>query len=435
MGGAFRGDVLNWSHGAEAMKDTDVGDHMSAAVTYQEQIKLVMGAAGWSWPKHVLLDPAKQPRFVSSVDELWREMQSGCHLNKVIVFPGGVKAVGQQDAMDLQIRDALGFSLGADESCEAKSAYEVLERLESTDALDRLKAKIMYRHTDASDKKTRSAGGSGNSVLRPKWNALREDSMDVDKSSVYIAEIRQVKPQECDDGLRRKRKSSMMTTLRERLYRHGRDVQKMLFWDDYSEGFFVGGHLSAYDLHVDCIPSSNVGSVLSGHKCLAIWGIGSDTSEVMGKHGRELFAPPLTDYQVAALERASCVVMAPPGSITVFSGAQAHTVLNVGFTSATSTSVPRPCLCVSSYEAFASLNQEHAKVLLKACDDASDSDDDMADFEEEVGESIAGYLVRLEEVPEDSSEARLARSMAEFVMNANSRIRNATKKEIKRMTD
>ena len=49
---------------------------------YQEQVRQVMTTAGWPWPEHVLLDPAKAPRFVNTVEEFLYELQLGCHLGK-----------------------------------------------------------------------------------------------------------------------------------------------------------------------------------------------------------------------------------------------------------------------------------------------------------------------------------------------------------------
>merc|ERR1719450_1479063 len=108
------------------------------------------------------------------------------------------------------------------------------------------------------------------------------------------------------------------------------DVKSMTFWDDFSEGTFIGAGSTSYDLHVDIIPTSNVGSVFAGHKMLALWSFPDGTRDVMSRHYREHFANPLTEDQVHALEAASCVALAPPGSIYVFSGAGAHTVCNIG---------------------------------------------------------------------------------------------------------
>ena len=58
--------------------------------------------------------------------------------------------------------------------------------------------------------------------------------------------------------------------MRECVMEHGLDARDMLYWDDYSEGTFVGGDRAGYAVHADCIQTSNVGSLFSGHKLLAI---------------------------------------------------------------------------------------------------------------------------------------------------------------------
>eukprot|EP01050_Picozoa_sp_SAG11_P003259 SAG11_NODE_180_length_13278_cov_9.158434_10_plen_124_part_00 len=51
------------------------------AAAYRKQVQEVMDAAGWPWPEELLLDPAKGPRFVESVDEFLRELQLGSHMD------------------------------------------------------------------------------------------------------------------------------------------------------------------------------------------------------------------------------------------------------------------------------------------------------------------------------------------------------------------
>eukprot|EP00405_Crypthecodinium_cohnii_P022995 CAMPEP_0206480312 /NCGR_PEP_ID=MMETSP0324_2-20121206/37196_1 /ASSEMBLY_ACC=CAM_ASM_000836 /TAXON_ID=2866 /ORGANISM="Crypthecodinium cohnii, Strain Seligo" /LENGTH=479 /DNA_ID=CAMNT_0053957029 /DNA_START=264 /DNA_END=1703 /DNA_ORIENTATION=+ len=400
-----------------------------AAAAYQNQVSQVMEAAGWPWPASVLQDPSKQPRFVHSVPEFLRELQLGNHLDQVVVFPGGAEAMQQSEVLDPDIAEAVGIPFSSTSS--ASSAYEVLERLANKGAVDRLKGKVMYHFPGSTERKGRSAGGTGNTVLRPKWDALQGDCPEAARSSVYLAEVRQCHPQPCDDGLRKKRKSTLAKTMRERCHTIGADVRKMLFWDDYSEGLFVGGNFSTYDLHVDCIPSSNVGTVFRGHKLLAIWRHGQDTKRVMRDHFREIFSPPISDAQTKALERACCVAMAPPGSIYVFSGTNAHTVCNVGFTSSTPTLPPQPCLCISSYEAFINLHTRHADVALAACEDYDSSDEDMEDFEEEVGEAIAMILDRSKDDGLSEIDAA-ARQTADYVLQRNPRIKRTADKELQR---
>jgi len=352
-------------------------------------------------------------------------------MNEVIIFPGGLHAMGQQDVMDPQLRAALGFAPEACEASRAASAYEVLERLAPTGALERMKGKIMYRVPGSAEHKGHSAGGTGNNILGPKFEALKEECPEEARSSAYLAEIRLFKPEVCVDGLRKKRKSTLSRTMRERCHTLGVDVRKMLFWDDYSEGTFIGGNLSAYDLHVDCIPSSNLGSVFSGHKLLAIWAHGPDTASIMKEHSRELFVPPLSGPQSAALERACCVTLASPGSIYVFSGTNAHAVCNVGLSSALPASPPRPCLCVSSYEAFVGLHTRHVDALLAAVDEASEDDQDIHEFTEEVAEAAACIIDRVK--GKDGHLDRATLASVNYVLARSARMQGICDKELLRL--
>ena len=42
---------------------------------YRAHVRQEMDAAGWHWPEHLLMDPARGPRFLSSAAELLHELQ------------------------------------------------------------------------------------------------------------------------------------------------------------------------------------------------------------------------------------------------------------------------------------------------------------------------------------------------------------------------
>ena len=44
---------------------------------YRANVRRVMDQAGWHWPEHLLLDPARGPRFLSSAAELLHEWLQG----------------------------------------------------------------------------------------------------------------------------------------------------------------------------------------------------------------------------------------------------------------------------------------------------------------------------------------------------------------------
>jgi hypothetical protein len=82
---------------------------------YRAHVRQVMDAAGWHWPEHLLMDPARGPRFLSSAAELLHELQLGTHMDEVLVLPDGVEKLGGS-AMDprvQQVRVRLLLSLSA----------------------------------------------------------------------------------------------------------------------------------------------------------------------------------------------------------------------------------------------------------------------------------------------------------------------------------
>uniref|UniRef100_A0A7S0F901 JmjC domain-containing protein n=1 Tax=Pyrodinium bahamense TaxID=73915 RepID=A0A7S0F901_9DINO len=377
----------------------------AAAEEYARHVRQVLEVAGWPWPEHVMLHPEKMPRFITTPAEFLREIQVGCHMDQIVVFPNGLRAIGQDRAMGA----AMWRALGLDEPNPAESAYQVLERLAETGEVNRLKGKVAFRRKPE-DRLDVPVGGSLNGNLAKKWEALRAECPEEARGTVYLSEVRLLEAERVDHGLRKRRKSTMETTMRERAHKLGMEVENMLHWDDYSEGFFVGADNSGYGLHVDCIPSSNVGSVFAGHKLLAIWGYNEESSAVMKGHSRELFVPPLSKVQVGALERACAVALAPPGSIYIFSGSSAHAVANVGFTAPSCDGgAPRPSLVASSYEAFVGLHPRHAEVLVDTCANSPDSDSDLEDFQDEVGTTVRGIAWRLlnDKVAEDEAARKV----------------------------
>ena len=78
------------------------------------------------------------------------------------------------------------------------------------------------------------------------------------------------------------------------------------------------GDRAGYKLHVDCIQTSNVGSMYAGHKLLAIWSYPEASRAMVEEHLDTHFVPPLLPAQAQALGAACRVVLAPPGSVYLF---------------------------------------------------------------------------------------------------------------------
>eukprot|EP00928_Gymnodinium_smaydae_P007551 TRINITY_DN12705_c0_g3_i1.p1 TRINITY_DN12705_c0_g3~~TRINITY_DN12705_c0_g3_i1.p1 ORF type:complete len:445 (-),score=57.24 TRINITY_DN12705_c0_g3_i1:194-1528(-) len=328
---------------------------MDAASVYTQHVREVMNVAGWSWPEEQVLNSSKLPRFVHTVDDFLREVQLGSHLNEVVVFPDGLRLLEQESALRPEIRQILTES-------STRNGYDVLKKFASAGILEHLKGSVRYiASEDPACKQETNAGGKRDGYLDDKWDDLRINCPEHARSSVYLAEVRcsRYSGRAVVPGVQRNRKSTLLTTMRERVHQLGVNVHDMMYWDDYSEGLFISGHGAGFDMHTDCIQTSNIGSVYAGHKLLAIWKYPDDTLNVLKDHYKTNFVAPLLDSQVRALKSACCIALAPPGSVYMFSGANAHVVCNIGLDS-----FCRPSMCVSSYEAFTNLNLAHASAMV-----------------------------------------------------------------------
>ena len=359
---------------------------------YHSHLRQVMDAAGWAWPESVLTDEAKAPRFVHSVQEFLHELRSGCHMDEILVFPDGLRRLGQVHALDQRIRSAAGIEVQED-SAAAPSGYEMLARLEANGMLCQLKGKIGFIPAEGAMEQ-RAKNGPG---LSEQWESLQKLCPEGQRASTYVSEMRLLSTRDMPTVTnRRHRRSALTQTMRECVFGHGLDARDMLYWDDYSEGTFIGGDKAGYLVHADCIQTSNVGSLFSGHKLLAIWQYPEASLQTLSEHVDTHFIPPLQPKQEAALARACKVALAPPGCVYLFSGCNAHAVCNVGWTAPSpATPVPRPALCVASYEALGGLHPRHATALARTHDPLvhfrecwMDSERDLDDFEEDLGFNV-----------------------------------------------
>lgn len=99
--------------------------------------------------------------------------------------------------------------------------------------------------------------------------------------------------------------------------------------------------------------------------------------------------------QERSLESACKVVLAPPGCIYLFSGCNAHAVINVGWTAPTLNAPPARTVCLSTYEALCGLHPVHARAMIGTHDSKlhhpecwMDTEEELEDFEEDVAFNI-----------------------------------------------
>lgn len=125
----------------------------------------------------------------------------------------------------------------------------------------------------------------------------------------------------------------------------------MPYWDRFDEGVFVGGPLSGSPLHVDQVQWSNIGKNWDGCKLMALWKYGTDSHDFLDKHLRKLFVNTDDQEEMNQLLHACKIVIAQPGDLFIFSGANPHAVMCMG-----------DSLSMTGYESFVNLNPVHAQV-------------------------------------------------------------------------
>lgn len=378
------------------------------------------------WPVELLTRHNKQPHLMASATQFVTALRRGHHMDQIVVLLDGVKRLQQHDALPAAFHAAFRNS---------HTAMDTLATMEP-ELLASLKGNAYVQHrptddsdddkderdtsTDSSGSPSRSRASSPSSPTSPSRpsadvrscvdDCIRPDNGKRDlkstlnelntlskeeKSRVYVSEIRRLHRQKSRHGTTRK--SSLLSTMRERL-----GESEMMYWDDYSEGLFIGGHNTAYSLHVDQLQTSNIGTQFYGHKLLAIWAYPDATHKVLDSHFRSVFAPPLSRSQLKALEAAVCIALVPPGAVWFFSGANAHAVCNIGLDYANTqdnhttsnpdseSTTPIRSVCVNSYEAFVGNHPVHLKAMLATntaplhWDGCWMHDDDYDDFKEDV---------------------------------------------------
>eukprot|EP00928_Gymnodinium_smaydae_P041604 TRINITY_DN28136_c0_g1_i1.p1 TRINITY_DN28136_c0_g1~~TRINITY_DN28136_c0_g1_i1.p1 ORF type:complete len:410 (+),score=98.33 TRINITY_DN28136_c0_g1_i1:117-1346(+) len=345
--------------------------------------------AGAGWPQALLEDAGKAPRVVETREAFLEELVHGSHLNQVVVFPEGARLLGQDVALDPKVRAAAEA---------AGTAYEFLERLDELDR-ERLVACVAW----SSGQETRRLEMAS---LAAQWKLVQAGCPAKRRGSSYIAELR--------------RKGDVLVPALSRTMKTAVATDDHLFWDDQGGGIFIGGPGAGYHLHQDSHHVSQIGTNWVGWKLFAMWRHGEESLEVIENHGDTFFLPPLSEAQLCALESAACVALVPPGAVFLFSGANAHVVLNVG----------SGCCCVG-YESFVNLHLDHVRAVLGTHDPDVHHEDCWMDSGarglRRLAEAVAARL-RVPSAASDlvaESEAPLARALKEALWNRGKRLRDA----------
>jgi len=328
-----------------------------------------------TWPLELLEDPARQPRVVTTAEELLREVLIGDHVEEFVLLPNGT------ELLDLREDDCLPDDVkGALEGCH--NVAEFLQHLKKDDAmLDKYKAGIEYVNL-----KREQLG-----VLPKERRNLRKRVGEVlsmveegktDPSLLYIAEFR-LQNQTPHPVGGDKVKTIVSRDVKDVL---GPYAAWTLYWDRHDEGVFFGNAPSGKGVHIDQVLWSNVGKNWRGYKLIAAWPKGKVSSRVAEDFDDCLFYPPLKQREVDVLHEAAKVVLVRPGDVYVFCGGIAHTVLCVSDE-----------MCVSAYESFVSLHPAHVEHFLHTANRKSPYWNDGCMPDSELEDLLDETLDQLEE--------------------------------------
>eukprot|EP00041_Stephanoeca_diplocostata_P014022 m.251825 g.251825 ORF g.251825 m.251825 type:complete len:414 (+) comp19546_c0_seq1:200-1441(+) len=335
--------------------------------------KYVIDQSGW--PEEVFKDESKKPKVVHSKEDFLEELFFGNHMNDVVVFPNGIKEFGMESAVPQYLTECLRSS---------STVREFLSKIPA-DKRERLKGRVYHKKDKArrwivgSEKELKkSQDGETLYSLEEKWTELQKHPEVPDKH-MYIAEMRKLdkyKHPLTGEWV----KTVVDTDMKDTVPPYWDFM--MPYWDRFDEGVFVGGPLSGSPLHVDQVQWSNIGKNWDGCKLMALWKYGTDSHAFLDKHLRKLFVNTDDEEEMSQLRHACKIVIAQPGDLFIFSGANPHAVMCMG-----------DSLSMTGYESFVNLNPVHAQVFVDTnrkphFEECWADDEDVADIKEDAIDAL-----------------------------------------------
>lgn len=335
----------------------------------------------------ILLDPAKQPRVVDSVEEFMEELLFGKHLGEIVVLRKGLQKMRLLDSLPKVFHQA---------SLETSNARDFLRYIETQKPgyLKTLKGHVHFYDKEEGREYTLKRGDKSDDLLEDLEEKLQamEDRDDVG-NDCYITELRRLKKYRHP-----KDNAWVKSVLKEDVKDFaGHDrVKFMPYWDRWDEGVFVGSHGMGSCMHIDQVLWSNVGKNFFGYKLLAVWPFIQVSNEVMDDHFDTLFRSPLSKKEVAGLRKASAVGLVGPGDVFLFSGGCAHMAMCL-------TAKQQP-ISLTCYESFVNLNPEQFAALMKTGHKEHFSECHMrnkgwGDMREEIADKIYDMRKHLDKLP------------------------------------
>jgi hypothetical protein len=330
---------------------------------------------GWPVPR-----PEQSARIVSSPEEFVDILMYGSHIDEIYVLPNGLYRMQQRDNLPQDIRES------------AQTSTTVLSWLSKLDAerLDKLKGDVFYQGPQGEESEVYKCSKTKEHLytLEEKRNEVHRRITNGDElKGLYVKEMRFIeKYRHPVDN------EWVKTVLSEDMKDYvGIDRARVpVYWDRYSEGVFIGNRCSGSPMHVDQCLWSNVGKNWQGYKLFALWRWDDEkTNQVMSKHYRRIFTPPLSTEAKEALATAVKVCIVRPGDVFVFSGANPHMAV-----------VVTDELSVTAYESFVNVNPRSIQVFCSTSTDlhwnhSHMREDDLRDLKHDVMDLIEVNLERL----------------------------------------
>jgi hypothetical protein len=284
----------------------------------------------------------QMPEVVYTAEEFLDALLYQTHIDRIVVLPNGIELLRQEHGIPDRLVQAVRKS---------NTIRQFLDEI-THEGSDIYRGRLWHYSVPGMEKEIKTDDKS--KLLCDKVAALKKQEaagVVAPNAPVYVSELRytqkQFHPIAKDEYVK--------TATQFDIYDYTPLSRKMPLWERSEGGIFFGERGTGSGFHIDQCMWSNVGRNWCGFKLFAIWPWAErfNVVEEIGK-GKMLHTP-LNDKDMSFLSRAKRIVLARPGDIWVFSGAQPHTALVVG-----------DGLNVSAYESFVPAHPEAVGTLVRS---------------------------------------------------------------------
>lgn len=276
-----------------------------------QPLQLPQGEALWP------IRDDQRPVVTQTADDFLNAMLFQPQLDTIVVLPGGVAKLGQQDALPHALRGAVARS---------NSVREFLAAMPE-DASSAFKARLWHFPARGEEREIKDGGPRRTLAQVAQGLYQRQDEGIVPTDApLYVTELRWLT--KVDHPLVKGERVKTATNID--VYDFTPLSRHMPFWERSAGGIFVGERGTGSGFHVDQCLWSNVGRNFCGYKLFAIWPY-TERLSILDDAGKgTVLHLPLSPQHEDFLRRAKSVALVGPGDVWCFSGGQPHTALCVG---------------------------------------------------------------------------------------------------------